>query len=196
MPRLRMGVFTTRNSLMLTFCSVLLVKRIHPRMKTTLPCLFIGFLVLVSCTDRKVPTECTEYFNSRARQDINIFLGYETEKQFIIYQCGLDQYPPTDYSFEIARKGTSVIPFLLQELESGKKLPRYEQDKEIYAIVKIFERLSDLGHFKADDPRLHIIERRVATIETPRLKRKSLEALDAIKSQDTLKNEQDELDVS
>jgi hypothetical protein len=85
-------------------------------------------------------TECRDFFEMPREQQEARFRNYSLEQQVDIYMCGMDMEPPTiEFAGEIADRGQSASPYLLQRL----KTERSESGQE--KIIYIFRWMADRG---------------------------------------------------
>jgi hypothetical protein len=104
--------------------------------------LFFGLHALFVACPRTLPPECKDFFDSDSPQK-ELFLSYPLDKQIRIYKCGMNQHPQARYlASYIARKGETVIPPLLENLENEKS----ELDQQM--VITIFENISMRGYLK------------------------------------------------
>ncbi len=134
----------------------------------------------LGCPSEPLPKECMEFFNTYAVQDERIFVGYDLEKQLAIYQCGLDQHPPTDYSYRIADRGKNIIPVLLEKLNRNDYKSKYDAEKTKYGIILIFQRLADERQVN-DREIIKVLEQTVSEIKTEWIREEAEESLEDIK---------------
>jgi hypothetical protein len=88
--------------------------------------------------------DCKHFYGEINSEELDRqFRTFDTEKQFRVYRCGIDQIPmQTAMSIVIANKGPAIIPDLLRRL-------RDERDPATkYSIILIFDLLSARGDLK------------------------------------------------
>lgn len=122
---------------------------------------FVLFLAGFSCISPQYSEECRQFYReiSSSERD-RLFPNYDLDRQLFLAECGLEEIPPTShYSFRIAAKGKSIVPTLLERLESAKN-PRSKE-----AILITFLALSIRGEID-DEAILHRI--RIVIDKMPR----------------------------
>jgi hypothetical protein len=148
-------------------------------------CLAIITVVLqLGCPSQPQPKECVEFFNTDARQDERIFAGYDLERQLTIHRCGLDRHPPSDYSYRIADRGKTIIPVLLEKLNSNDGNDykgKYYADKTKYGIILIFRRLAKDGELKNNKEVIEVLDKTVSEIGRGWIRDEAEESLTEIK---------------
>lgn len=148
--------------------------------------LFIIYILIVivilylGCQSPTQPKECIEFFNTDSTQRLKEFSKYDLEKQLTIHQCGLDWRPPYDRSYEIAKRGKSIIPILLQKLNTDNNKNRYETEKTKYGVILIFQRLAENGDLDNREV-IKILEQIVSEFKTDWIKEEAKESLVEIK---------------
>ena len=65
--------------------------------------------------------ECNEFFSKPTSERERLFANYDLETQLRLYRCGMNLRPPdSSLPIFIAEKGESVIPILLNRVETEK----------------------------------------------------------------------------
>lgn len=146
-------------------------------------CILIVIVILqLGCQPKPQPKICVEFFNTDSSQREKEFPEYDLEKQFTIHRCSLDRKPIIEiYHRDIAKRGKGIIPILLQKLNSNNYKNRYDAEKTKYAIILVFEALSDNGELNNNKQVIKIIEQTVSGIRTDWIKEEAEESLAEIK---------------
>ena len=143
-------------------------------------CILIIFINLqLSCQPE--PKECAEFFSTDSTQRLKEFPKYDLEKQLIIHRCGLDWHPRYDYSYEIAERGKTIIPTLLQKLNNDNYKSIRGLEKTKYGIILIFQRLAENGDLNNNKEVLKILEQTVSEMRANWIKEASEKSLAEIK---------------
>lgn len=139
-------------------------------------------VLLWGCPSESQPKECVEFFNKESTNRLREFDSYDLEKQLIIHRCGLDWHPQYDRSYEIADRGKSIIPSLLEKLEDGNYKNSYDAEKTKYGIVLIFQRLASRGQLNENNQaEIKILENAVSEIKTNWIRKEADQSLVDIK---------------
>lgn len=100
--------------------------------------LMLMFLMLRGCEQR--PQECRDVIDVPREQGYAKFRTYPLEKQLDVYLCAMHVEPPDmGLADEIAERGDSVIPTVVQKLKTAER----EIDQE--DLIYLFEVMSDRG---------------------------------------------------
>lgn len=147
--------------------------------------LIIFFWLLAVCVNSACITlnygppmsaECQDFYKDREGHTED-FKHYDLDKQLRIYHCGLHREPPDIMlGSYIARRGESVIPTLLQKLESAT------DDETKYEIIDVFSSMANLGYLRS---RPEVISRTRSVVDqmnNPHWKRESEIALERIEN--------------
>ncbi len=140
-------------------------------------------LAQVGCPSSREPQICSEFFNSKARQDVRVFREYELSTQLVIHTCGLTRHPPTDYSEIIASRGDTIVPALLVAMESWNGKSTYDADLSKYAIILVFERLAAKGKLSTNPNVIARIEKSAFEIRTKWVREEVSKAIVSIREQ-------------
>jgi hypothetical protein len=123
-----------------------------------------------------MPTECREFFSIPLDQQAKVFSGFSLEKQLNLYRCGLkSQRPPATYvASYIADRGESIIPVLLEKLET-------ERDELFQAgLVDVFEVMSIKGYLRNKPDAIKRIRLVVTKMKISTFRQMAQEGLDKI----------------
>ncbi len=125
------------------------------------------FVVLhVSCSNEPQPEVCTEFFEKDSTPRLKEFQNYDLTKQLAIHRCGLDRRPRSDHSFEIANRGRSLVPTLLEQLNRKDFSNTYDAELSKFGIILIFQRLGANGELAESPTALRSVEKAVSEIKT------------------------------
>jgi hypothetical protein len=85
--------------------------------------------------------ECSEFFSKPTSERERLFANYDLESQLRLYRCGMNLRPPdSSLPIFIAEKGESVVPTLLNRLETEK------DELFQFGIIDIFHVMAIKGH--------------------------------------------------
>ena len=97
--------------------------------------LIVVVVLQIGCQPKREPQECEDFFSTKVMQKEETIRTYELEKQLLIQKCALDRRPTSHFSYQIAEKGRSIIPKLLEHLEKSPYENSYDKDKYKYGII-------------------------------------------------------------
>lgn len=133
----------------------------------------MGCLLLRGCIERSA--ECNQFLELPRQQRHIQFEIYPTDKQVELYLCAMKVEPPDlGLADEIADKGESVIPMLVETLKTSEK----EIDQE--DIIYVFEVMSDHGILRGRKDLIAEIGKVVDNMKISQIKQRSLERLKKI----------------
>ena len=146
----------------------------------------IGLVILLLCScspalivSDKQDLSYEEFFKLPLSESTNVFSSYSLNIQYEIYMAGMKRHPPRQHlAFEIARKGKSVVPYLLE------KLGNEATDTSKYNIIFIFQVMKENGHYDLNnEPKdIEIVENVVATMKYEVVRDRSNQSLNIIKT--------------
>lgn len=143
--------------------------------------LVVVILASPGCPSRPEANACREFFAEPSTQRLVEFSSFNLSKQLTIHRCGLDHNPPTDYSSEIAGRGSIIIPDLLAELNRSDFSDRYDADLNKLSIILIFRRLATQGNLTNRSEITIILDRSVSEITTDWVRSEAENALEGIR---------------
>lgn len=141
----------------------------------------MAVLLSPGCPSRQTHDVCREFFAEPSTQRLIEFASFNLSKQLTIHRCGLDHNPPTDYSSEIAGRGSIIIPDLLNELNRSDFSDRYEADLNKLAIILIFRRLATQRNLTNASEIVIILDRSTSEIKTDWIRSEAENALREIR---------------
>lgn len=125
-----------------------------------------------------MPRECREFFDLPRLDQKARFKSYSVQRQVDLYICGQYMEPPQGgLAYDIADGGETVIPYLLQRLQSEKDESRQEK------IIYIFRAMSVSGHLKHHRDSIDQIEQVVSDMRDDFYRTRSQQMLDDIKTE-------------
>lgn len=134
---------------------------------------FLMLLILRGCEQR--PQECRDVIDVPREQGYAKFRSYPLEKQLEVYLCAMHVEPPdTGLADEIAERGDSAIPTVMQKLKTAER----EIDQE--DLIYLFEVMSDRGLLRGRKELIADITQVIDNMKISQVKQRSEERLKRI----------------
>jgi hypothetical protein len=131
------------------------------------------FLILRACEQR--PQECRDVIDVPREQGYAKFRSYPLEKQLDVYLCAMHVEPPDmGLADEIAERGDSAIPMVMQKLKTAER----EIDQE--DLIYLFEVMSDRGLLRGRKDVIADITQVIDSMKISQVKQRSEERLKKI----------------
>jgi len=139
--------------------------------------LLLIFLIFRGCEQR--PQECRDVIDVPREQGYARFRSYPLEKQLNVYLCAMHVEPPdTGLADEIAERGESAIPTVMQKLKTANR----EIDQE--DLIYLFEVMSARGLLRGRKDVIADITLVIDNMKITQVKQRSKERLKKIEIAD------------
>ena len=143
--------------------------------------LLLMLLVLRGCAQR--PQECRDVIDVPREQGYAKFRSYPLEKQLDVYLCAMHVEPPDmGLADEIAERGDSAIPTVIQKLKTAER----EIDQE--DLIYLFEVMSDHGLLRGRTDVIAEITQVIDNMKISQVKQRSEERLTKIERANGMKH--------